>query len=230
VHRIEDQIKYQFKNKGLLKEALSHPSLSSETRPAPPDNQRLEYLGDAVLELVVSSHLFQRFPMCQEGALTKLRASVVSKTALAEAAKRIDIGQDLYLSKGEEGSGGRQRPSNLADAMEALIGAIYLDANLEAVSEVVMQLLGEELTHLNPDEAQGNTKGELQEILQGITPEAPIYKIINQQGPPHDRTFTSEVCWKGTQLGSGSGTSKKMAEAVAAANALKTRLWENGQA
>ncbi len=226
VSRIEEQLDYQFKDQSLLKEALSHPSLSSEIRPAPPDNQRLEYLGDAVLELVISSYLYKHFPLCQEGPLTKLRASIVSRNALAGAAGRLNLGSQLYLSKGEEGSGGRTRPSNLADAIEALIGAIYLDGGIETASTIILRLLSEELQHLDPDEAQGNTKGELQEILQSVTPEAPIYKIIEQEGPPHDRTFTSSVFWKGTELGRGVGASKKIAEAKAAGEALKARRWE----
>ncbi len=226
VSRIEEQLDYTFKNQELLKEALSHPSLSSEIRPAPPDNQRLEYLGDAVLELVISNHLFHRFGQCQEGPLTKLRASVVSKNALAGAAQRLDLGAQLFLSKGEEGSGGRNRPSNLADAMEALFGAIYLDGGIEIAEKTVLKLLDDELTKLNPDEAQGNTKGELQEILQSITPEAPIYEIIEQHGPPHDRTFISQVTWNGVVLGKGSGSSKKTAEAKAAGEALKSKIWQ----
>jgi len=113
---IEERLNYQFKSQGLLKEALSHPSLSSEVRPAPPDNQRLEYLGDAVLELTISNHLYHRFPDLREGPLTKLRSAVVSKPALAAAARRIDLGEALFLSNGEESSGGRKRDSNLADA------------------------------------------------------------------------------------------------------------------
>jgi len=227
VSRIEEKLDYQFEDKDLLKEALSHPSLSSEIRPAPPDNQRLEYLGDAVLELIVSNYLYRNFIKCQEGPLTKLRASVVSKNALAAAAGRLNIGNQLLLSKGEESSGGRSRPSNLADAFEALIGAVYLDGGIEAATRIAIRLLNHELEGLNPDEAQGNTKGELQEILQGIAPEAPSYEILEQTGPPHDRTFISAVNWRGVRLGKGVGTSKKASEAKAAGDALKEKVWEN---
>ncbi len=222
---IEDQLNYHFKNKSLLKEALSHPSLSSETRPAPPDNQRLEYLGDAVLELTISTHLFYRFPHLQEGLLTKLRASVVSKPALASAARRIQLGQALFLSNGEESSGGRARDSNLADAFESIAGAIYLDAGLEASATVILHLLKAEIDALDPTNAQGNAKGELQEILQKITPEAPRYEVLNENGPPHDRTYTCIVKWQGKKLGQGCGPSKKLAEAEAAQSALKDNLW-----
>ena len=224
---IEERLSYTFKSQTLLHEALSHPSLSSEIRPAPPDNQRLEYLGDAVVELVISTHLYHRFPEFQEGVLTKLRASVVSKPALAAAARTIDLGSALFMSNGESGSGGRNRDSNLADALEAMIGAIYLDSGLEAAREVSLQLLNNQLESLNPKRSQGNAKGELQEILQQLTPEAPSYKVISEEGPPHDRTFTCEVTWKGKPLGQGSGHSKKLAEAQAAQAALTTQIWKS---
>lgn len=223
---IEERLNYKFKSETLLKEALSHPSLSSEIRPAPPDNQRLEYLGDAVVELVVSSHLYHRFPEFQEGVLTKLRASVVSKPALAAAARTIDLGSALFMSNGESGSGGRDRDSNLADAVEAILGAIYLDSGLEAAREVGLQLLSDQLENLNPKRAQGNSKGELQEILQQLTPQAPAYKVISEEGPPHDRTFICEVTWKNKTLGKGRGPSKKSAEAEAAQDALEGKRWK----
>lgn len=210
-----------------MDEALSHPSLSSEIRPAPPDNQRLEYLGDAVVELVISTYLYRRFPEFQEGVLTKLRASVVSKPALAAAARTIDLGSALFMSNGESGSGGRHRDSNLADALEAILGAIYLDSGLEAAKEVALQLLSNQLEILNPQKAQGNAKGQLQEILQQLNPEAPVYEVISEEGPPHERTFVCEVTWKGKHLGQGSGPSKKSAEAQAAQAALNAPIWKS---
>ncbi len=207
--------------------ALSHPSLSSEIRPAPPDNQRLEYLGDAVLELTISTHLYQRFPDLKEGSLTQLRASLVSKPALASAARQINLGSALLMSNGEDGSGGRERDSNLADAFESIAGAIYLDSGLESATIVILQLLSTQLEDLNPANAQGNSKGELQEILQQITPEAPIYKVLKEEGPPHDRIFLCVVIWQDKELGQGTGHSKKAAEAEAAHSALEARVWEN---
>ena len=194
---IEERLNYTFKSQTLLDEALSHPSLSSEIRPAPPDNQRLEYLGDAVVELVISTYLYRRFPEFQEGVLTKLRASVVSKPALAAAARTIDLGSALFMSNGESGSGGRHRDSNLADALEAILGAIYLDSGLEAAKEVALQLLSNQLEILNPQKAQGNAKGQLQEILQQLNPEAPVYEVISEEGPPHERTYVCEDTRKG---------------------------------
>ena len=222
---IEERLGYQFKNKDLLTQALYHPSLSSEIRPAPLDNQRLEFLGDAVLELAITDFLYRRFPDLKEGHLTKLRASVVSKPALAKAARRIHLGDSLLLSNGEDGSGGRQRASNIADAMESLFGAIYLDENMTRAAEIVLELMAPELEALDPETNHGNSKGELQETLQQITPQAPVYEIQKEDGPAHSRTFVSTVSWKGQTLGKGKGTSKKASEIAAAADALKLKLW-----
>lgn len=222
---IEERLNYHFKSPALLKTALSHPSLSSEIRPAPPDNQRLEYLGDAVVELVISSYLFHRFPELKEGTLTKLRAAVVSKPALAEAARSVNLGEVLKMSNGEEGSGGRDRDSNLADAFESIAGAIYLDRGLEEAAAVILKLLAPQLESLDPKKAQGNSKGELQEILQQIAPDSPTYEITSEEGPPHARTFHCIVLWRKKQLGEGTGPSKKLAEADAAQAALQAELW-----
>lgn len=226
MNRLEEVLGYQFKNAELLKEAVSHPSLSSEARPAPPDNQRLEYLGDAVLELIISCHLFHTFPECQEGPLTKLRASIVSRAALAKVGKRLELGRELLLSRGEESSGGRSRASNLADTVEAILGAVYLDGGFEAARDFVLRHMKPELSHLDPSEAHGNTKGALQEILQAVTPEAPTYSVLEENGPPHDRTYLCQVSWLGEELGRGTGPSKKVAESRAAAAALKQERWK----
>lgn len=222
---IEDRLGHVFQNKDLLVEALSHPSLSSERRPPPPDNQRLEFLGDAVLELAITDHLFHRFPHLKEGRLTKLRASLVSKPALSRVARSLKVGEVLKMSNGEEGSGGRDRPSNLADAMESLFGAVYLDAGLVKAAKVVLATLALELENLDPETALGNCKGELQEILQKISPQSPIYEVENEEGPPHCRIYCSSVTWKGLKLGTGSGPSKKDSEIAAASAALKEMAW-----
>lgn len=223
---IEDRLNYRFQNKQLLKEALSHPSLSSEIRPAPPDNQRLEYLGDAVLELVISAHLFHRFPDLKEGPLTKLRATLVSRPALARAARAISLGEALFMSNGEAGSGGRKRDSNLADAFESIAGAIYLDGGLDAAKEVILHLLAPQLENLSTFPAHGNAKGELQELLQKTSPESPVYRTLSEEGPPHDRTFLCNVTWQGRELGRGTGPSKKSAEVEAAQAALDLKIWQ----
>ncbi|MGD1979607.1 MAG: ribonuclease III [Akkermansiaceae bacterium] len=222
---LEERLDYHFQDKALLKEALSHPSLSSEIRPAPPDNQRLEYLGDAVVELAISNHLYHRFPDLKEGTLTKLRASVVSRPALAHAARDISLGEELLMSNGEAGSGGRLRDSNLADAFESIAGAIYLDGGLEAATKVILQLLAPQLETLNPSKARGNFKGELQEILQKLSQDSPVYEVLSEDGPPHERVFNCAVLWKDKRLGQGSGSSKKLAESEAARTALDLKLW-----
>jgi len=227
VRNLEQTLSYSFSDPSLLKEALSHPSLSSEVRPAPADNQRLEYLGDAVIELVVTDFLFKRFPEQPEGPLTKLRASIVSKPGLAKVATRIGLGEFLLMSNGEASSGGRTRASNLADALEALLGAIYLDTGLDAARRVLTRVLEPELAVLDPQFAQvANSKGRLQEILQKITIEAPTYQLVSENGPPHDRIFTSVVTWGGKILGTGSGPSKKVAETEAATAALESGIWK----
>ena len=223
---IEERLGYHFKDPSLLEVALSHPSLSSEIRPAPRDNQRLEFLGDAVLELAVTDYLYQSHPDFQEGILTKLRSSVVSKPALATTAVRLEIGKELKMSNGEEGSGGRMRASNLADAMESLFGAIYLDAGFTAAREIILRILEPEFEQLDPDTTQGNSKGELQEILQKLSPESPDYNITSEEGPPHSRTFVASVNWMNEELGTGKGPSKKSAETAAATKALQLKLWE----
>jgi len=221
-------MKYHFRDRKLLKEALSHPSLSSEIRPAPPDNQRLEYLGDAVVELTVSSHLYHRFPDFKEGPLTKLRASVVSRPALAAAARSLNLGQVLLMSNGEAGSGGRERDSNLCDAFESMMGAIFLDGGLDAAKEVILRLLAPQLETLDPSLVAGNSKGQLQEILQKLSPESPLYRVLSEEGPPHDRTFICAVTWQSKILGQGTGPTKKSAEAEAARLALRDKIWQSG--
>lgn len=226
MNQVKRILTHQFSDSELLKEALSHPSLSSEQRPAPPDNQRLEYLGDAVLELIISDYLYQQFPNCQEGVLTKLRASIVSRQALSNVAQRYDFGSVLAMSRGEESSGGRTRASNLADAVEAVIGALFVDAGFERTKTAVLKVFAPELEALDPQFAQAsNSKGALQEILQKIAPESPIYTIVKEEGPPHDRIFFAEVTWRKIHLGCGEGASKKIAEMEAANAALEGKKW-----
>jgi ribonuclease III len=204
---LESRIQYKFRNSLLLAEALTHPSLAYESQKPHFDNQRLEFLGDAVLQLIVTQELFRRFPEYPEGRLTKLRSRVVSRRALARFAMAIHLGDYVLLGKGEEATGGRRRLSTLADAFEALIGAVYLGSMVNS-----------------PEER--NPKGELQECLQAIHPQAPAYRIIGESGPDHRRVFQAEVSWKELILATGKGKSKKEAEARAAAEALRVRVWE----
>jgi ribonuclease-3 len=223
---LEEKLGYKFRNPLLLGEALTHPSLAYESRRPHFDNQRLEFLGDAVLQLVLTEELFRMFPEFPEGRLTKLRARLVSRQALAKFAARLDIGSFVMLGKGEESSGGRKRVSTLADAFEALVGAVYLDGGTEPVREVILMVCGEKIDELVESPEERNPKGELQEALQAISPEAPCYRILSESGPDHRKVFQVEVIWQGRNLGSGRGKSKKEAEARAASDALRVRAWE----
>jgi len=223
---LESRINYKFRNSLLLAEALTHPSLAYESQKPHFDNQRLEFLGDAVLQLIVTAELFKRFPEFTEGRLTKLRSRVVSRRALARFALAIQLGDYMLLGKGEEATGGRRRISTLADALEALIGAIYLDAGLTAASELVLRLFEAEIGDMASSSEERNPKGELQEYLQAIHPQAPGYRIISESGPDHRRVFLAEVSWRDLVLATGKGKSKKDAEARAAAEALRSRVWE----
>ena len=223
---LESRIHYKFRNSLLLAEALTHPSLAYESQKKNFDNQRMEFLGDAVLQLVVTEELYKMFPDFPEGQLTKLRARVVSRRALAHFAMAIQLGDYVLLGKGEEATGGRRRASTLADAFESLIGAVYLDSGLAPARELILRLFESEIGQMAicPDER--NPKGELQEVLQAIHSEAPAYRVIGESGPDHRRVFQSEVFWCGKVLAAGKGKSKKDAEARAAAEALRARVWE----
>lgn len=223
---LESRIHYKFRNSLLLAEALTHPSLAYESQKPHFDNQRMEFLGDAVLQLIVTEELFRRFPEFTEGRLTKLRSRVVSRRALARFAMAISLGDYVLLGKGEETTGGRKRLSTLADAFESLIGAVYLDSGQEKARELVLRLFESEIGNMAASPEERNPKGELQESLQAIQPQAPVYRIIGESGPDHRRVFQAEVSWGGKVLATGKGKSKKEAEARAAAEALRSRAWE----
>jgi ribonuclease-3 len=222
---LEKRIDYKFRNSLLLAEALTHPSLAYETQKPHFDNQRLEFLGDAVLQLVLTDELYHLFPKFAEGRLTKLRSRLVSRKALEKYAISFKLGNYLMIGKGEEASGGRNRASTLADAFEALIGAIYLDGTITAAREFILNVCREEVSHVAATPIEINPKGELQEILQGLSTRSPSYRIISQEGPDHCRIFKASVEWSGQILGTGIGQSKKEAEALAATDALKNQIW-----
>ncbi len=224
---LEQKIHYKFRNSLLLAEALTHPSLAYETQRPHFDNQRLEFLGDAVLQLVLTEYLFTNYPSFSEGGMTKLRARLVSREALCKFALSLDLGEYVMMGKGEEASGGRTRPSTLADAFESLLGAVYLDGGFESARNVVLKITNDELQHIAEVPVEKNPKGQLQELLQSLAPESPIYNIISEDGPDHCKLFVSEVSWCGKMLASGEGNSKKEAETDAAKNALEKKLWES---
>ena len=223
---LEIRLGYKFRNTLLLAEALTHPSLGFETKQPHFDNQRLEFLGDAVLQLVFTEHLFQIFPAAAEGQLTKLRARLVSREGLKDRAAELGLGPFIMMGRGEEATGGRKRASILANTFEALIGAMYLDGGFEVARQFALREADQVLQDIlkNPDEA--NPKGELQELLQAISPRSPTYEITTESGPDHERAFEAKVCWEGLDLGFGRGKSKKQAEADAARQALAARRWE----
>jgi ribonuclease-3 len=226
VSPLEDRIGYKFRNSLLLAEALTHPSLGHETQQYHFDNQRLEFLGDAVLQLVVTEYLFKNFGSAPEGQLTKLRSRLVSREALKTHAHALDLGRYLMMGRGEEASGGRARVSTLADAFEALVGAIYLDSDLETARTFILAQARKELAEIAEAPVDINPKGQLQELLQSISPVSPTYETISQTGPEHEKVFIVQVKWEGIVLGKGSGRSKKQAETAAALEALDLRHWE----
>lgn len=222
---LEQRLHYKFRNPLLLAEALTHPSLGHETQRHHFDNQRLEFLGDAVLQLIFTEYLFDHYPEFTEGQLTKLRARLVSRDGLRILAHKIGLGKYLMMGRGEEASGGRERSSALADAYEALIGAMYLDSDYVTVRRIVLTEAREFLETLQPDTSDLNPKGRLQEILQSISPESPTYEIVNQTGPEHEKRFVARILWAGRALGEGEGRSKKEAEVAAARAALLEEAW-----
>lgn len=217
---LQETLGYTFRDESLLRLALTHPSVGHETAISTPHNQRLEFLGDSVLGLILTHELYQRFPELGEGPLTKGRAQLVNRRALADEARRLKLGEYLIVSRGEETSGGRSRQSALADAFEALIGAVYLDAGYEVARDLVLRRFGEAFDGLNRAAHIDNPKGELQELLQADSTEAPRYEMTATSGPDHDRQFECAVFHQGHELGRGHGKSKKEAESQAALAAL----------
>jgi ribonuclease-3 len=226
VSPLEETIGYKFRNSLLLAEALTHPSLAHETQKYHFDNQRLEFLGDAVLQLVITEYLYDHFSAEPEGRLTKLRSRLVSRDALKMHATALDLGRYLLMGRGEESSGGRERPSTLADAYEALIGAIYLDSDLKTAKKFILKQAGPDLEQIEEEPIDINPKGHLQELLQSISPRSPVYELLSQSGPEHEKTFVVQAVWEGIVLGHGSGRSKKAAETAAAIKAMELKRWE----
>ncbi|MEE2812863.1 MAG: ribonuclease III [Verrucomicrobiota bacterium] len=216
----QKRLGYTFKRPELLELALTHPSVSHELVKKTENNQRLEFLGDAVLQLIISAELYKRFPTRDEGSLSKARARLVNRDALAERAREVQLGKELSLSRGEDRNDGRNRPSALADAFEAVVGAIYLDGGFIKVKKFIHTQFANQFTEADSGRHKGNPKGELQEILQGKSSVAPEYRLLEMEGPDHDRSFICAVRHSGRELARGSGKSKKNAEMNAAAAAI----------
>jgi len=212
---LQDALQYRFKDDALLRLALTHPSTKEET-----DNQRLEFLGDAVLEFAVSDILFHKYPDRQEGELTARRASLVCEETLCHLARELRVGFHLHMGHGEESTAGREKPSILADAMEAIIAAVYLDGGISEAYRLVNRLFADE-EKLSALRGQDD-KGLLQEYTQAHDLGLPEYAVIQESGPAHDRHFEIEARVKGNAVARGTGASKKAAEQAAARLALAT--------
>lgn len=218
----EKNINYTFRDKNTLVLAFTHSSFANENkRGSHENNERLEFLGDAVLDMAVSEYMYRQFPRMPEGELTKLRAGVVCEASLAKLARNFHIGDYLLLGKGEESTGGRNRDSILADAFEAVIGAICIDGGIEAVSKYIMSFMEQEIEQAKSSFRTMDCKTHLQEVIQKVSKTPVIYTIVSETGPDHNKLFTAEVCHEGTILGTGEGKSKKEAEQSAANNALE---------
>ncbi len=218
---LQARLGHPFRDESLLRLALTHPSVAHAANPATAQNQRLEFLGDSVLGMVLSRELFEKFPAADEGVLTKSRAKLVNAVSLAEHGRELGLGAHLILSRGEENTGGRQRLSALADAFEALLGAIFLDGGFEAAQAFVRREFAADFSTLTESADFQNPKGELQERLQSRSPLAPEYEFISATGPDHERVFECAVRHDGAELARGTGKSKKAAESAAARAALK---------
>ena len=218
---LQIRLGHPFRDENLLRLALTHPSVAHEANAVTAHNQRLEFLGDSVLGLVLSGALYDKFSAADEGALTKSRAKLVNAGSLAAHARALGLGAHLVLSRGEENTGGRDRASALADAFEAVLGAIFLDGGFEAAREFVLREFAADFGELTEAADIENPKGELQERLQADSPHAPEYEFIAATGPDHDRVFECAVRHAGAELARGTGKSKKAAESAAALAALE---------
>lgn len=220
--KLQTLIGYHFSDAALLAEALTHRSYANEQRTRCADNERLEFLGDAILGLVIAEALFSGDPQRPEGELSRLRAELVNAGTLAQLARQIDLGAALHLGRGEIKAGGSAKENILADAFEALLGAIYLEGGIAAVRPVILQLFARVMIDKTQQQGNSDYKSQLQEYLQALQQTPPEYVLIDTEGPEHDRTFVVEARIPGRVLGVGRGRSKKEAEQGAAGVALTT--------
>lgn len=224
---LEKTIGYSFKNKKIITEALTHSSYANENRARKvyvPCNERLEFLGDSVLSIIVSEHLYSKYKSLPEGELTKLRASLVQSSALAGYAQKIGLGDYLYLGNGEEKNDGRHRQSLLENAFEALLAAIYLDAEgegKETVKRILLPLVKDELDRINTGEIHNDCKTELQQLIQQAEGDFLEYVTVKESGPDHSKVFEVEARLNSNVIGRGKGRTKREAEQRAANEALK---------
>lgn len=219
---LSETLKISFHDRSLLEQAMVHSSYLNENPGyAPFSNERLEFLGDAILDFIVAEKLYQDYPELAEGEMTRLRSILVRRDTLARVARNIELGDYLYLGKGEEASGGRHKPANLAGALEAMIAAVFLDQGLTVAKELILRLFDDELKKVIMPGGEVDYKSRLQELIQSQYQLTPSYRLIETTGPDHDKRFIVEVMVGDVVLGRGSGKSKKLAEAEAARSALE---------
>ena len=222
--RLQKTLGYSFKEIKLLNKALTHKSYVNETGEDLKHNERFEFLGDSVLDLMVSEYMVLKYSDYKEGVLSKIRAGVVNESCLAKLALNMDLGAYLLLGRGEEMSGGRNKASLLANAYEALAGAIYFDSNLETAAKILLPNIKKEITRFIETPESRDYKSDLQEYTQNKMFCIPVYKVIREVGPDHEKQFEVVVSVKDTDVGKGMGRSKKEAEQAAAKVALGTYL------
>ena len=225
---LQKSLKYEFNDLKLLNTALTHKSYANEIDPPIKNNERFEFLGDSVLDLIVSDYMVRKYDNLAEGSLSKIRAAVVNEGCLAKLAQDINLGQYLLLGKGEHISGGRQKISILADAYEALVGAVFYDSNLQSVSEVFLSKLSTEIDIYKNTLSFRDYKSDLQEYTQGMFSCIPTYQVVGEMGPDHDKRFNIEIIVCNKIEGVGFGKSKKEAEQKAAKIALEKFLLNKG--
>lgn len=218
---LEKKINIEFNNKDILKNALVHRSFVNENKDKIEHNERLEFLGDAVLELIVTEYLYANFPDRTEGELTSFRAALVRTESLASTAEEIGLGDYIFMSKGEESTGGRKRPYILANTFEAILGAIYIDQGYEKSKEYILDKLVYKINDIVEKRLDIDNKSRLQEISQEVHKITPIYELVSEDGPDHEKVFTMRVLIGEVEYGQGKGANKQEAAQKAAASALE---------
>ena len=221
MEKLQQDIGFVFRDEALLVEALTHPSLAYENESETPDNQRLEFLGDSVLALVITDLLFSKDHDFSEGDMSALRAEIVKGKTLAIVGRRLRLGEHMMLGRGEENGGGREKDTNIADCLEALIGSVYLDKGWCTVKAVILSVFDQEINAALSQISVNNPKGELQKLSHILKSDTPIYKTSRREGPDHAPVFGSAVSINGKLVGVGEGVSKSDAEKDAAVQALE---------
>lgn len=222
LEELEKELNYSFKNKELLRNALIHKSYNEGLKKGLPDNEKLEFLGDSVISLIITDYLYKQFPSLNEGELSKIKAHLVSTNSLSTVSQSLNLSDFVFLGKGEEKNDGRNNKKISASLLEAIVGAMYVDSNYKVTAAIVLEYFKEYLDRFGEKEIRINDyKSELQEIIQKKNINLPYYKIIEETGKPPDLIFTAAVYLENKEIGKGTGKNKRKAEQAAAFNALK---------